>query len=184
MPNMPALDIISTNPLFPPKLREIVESAPMPGLDAEPSCPRTGEAMAGLLGDGGLRGSLAESALWLLAGELDRSHGISQADDSPEAAYWHGIMHRREGDFSNAKYWFRRVGRHPVLDDLAERVALQQSLFSSGCPTNRLRDATTLAPSLVDLCQTALASQPSWRVDLQRICWWEWQLLFLFTQSG
>ena len=25
---------------------------------------------------------------------------------------------RREGDFSNSKYWYRHAGRHPVLTDL------------------------------------------------------------------
>ena len=29
--------------------------------------------------------------------------------------YWHGIMHRREGDFSNSHYWFRKVGNHPAI---------------------------------------------------------------------
>src|SRR5262245_19277607 len=56
------------------------------------------------------------SGVWLLHDFLDESHTISQSIDTPTGSYWHAIMHRREGDFSNAKYWFRRVGDHPVLD--------------------------------------------------------------------
>jgi hypothetical protein len=37
---------------------------------------------------------------------------------TPEAEYWHAIVHRREPDSSNAKYWFRQVGPHPVMDQL------------------------------------------------------------------
>ncbi|MCE9592141.1 MAG: hypothetical protein K8S99_16675 [Planctomycetes bacterium] len=64
-----------------------------------------------------LRGKPALAAgLWLYVDELDRSHKISQTDESdPTLSYWHGIMHRREGDFSNSHYWFRRVGAHPAM---------------------------------------------------------------------
>ncbi len=58
------------------------------------------------------------SALWLVAGDLDRSHSLSQSIDNREGSYLHGIMHRREGDFGNAQYWFRRVGSHPVFAEL------------------------------------------------------------------
>ncbi|MGI9430454.1 MAG: hypothetical protein ACR2NM_17470 [Bythopirellula sp.] len=60
------------------------------------------------------------SAIWLLHDFLDESHTISQGIASAEGSFWHGIMHRREGDFSNAKYWFRKVGAHPVFTLLAD----------------------------------------------------------------
>ncbi|MDA7541464.1 hypothetical protein N8639_01350 [bacterium] len=50
------------------------------------------------------------SALWLFNNYLDESHTISQSIHEPIGSYLHGIMHRREGDFSNAKYWFNRAG--------------------------------------------------------------------------
>lgn len=51
------------------------------------------------------------AAIYLYADNLDSAHQEAQRDESdPESAYWHGIMHRREGDFSNANYWFRRTG--------------------------------------------------------------------------
>jgi hypothetical protein len=36
-------------------------------------------------------------------------------DMTPTLAFWHAIMHRREGDFSNSKYWYARCRHHPVL---------------------------------------------------------------------
>jgi hypothetical protein len=58
------------------------------------------------------------AGMWLLHDFLDESHTISQGIATTTASYWHGIMHRREGDFSNAKYWFDRVGDHPVFAQL------------------------------------------------------------------
>jgi hypothetical protein len=60
------------------------------------------------------------AGLWLYVDELDRSHRISQQLDSSTGAFWHGIMHRREGDFGNAHYWFRRVGMHPAMASIPE----------------------------------------------------------------
>ncbi len=56
-----------------------------------------------------------QAALWLYVDELDLSHNISQTMKDATGAYWHGIMHRREGDFSNSHYWFNRVGQHPAM---------------------------------------------------------------------
>ncbi|MEX0745132.1 MAG: hypothetical protein WD118_05980 [Phycisphaeraceae bacterium] len=55
------------------------------------------------------------AGLWLYVDDLDRSHAASQQIDTPTGSFWHAIMHRREGDFSNSKYWFRRTGKHPVM---------------------------------------------------------------------
>ena len=57
------------------------------------------------------------------AGGWDRAHRIVQEMNTPEAEYWHAIVHRREPDSSNAKYWFRRVGQHPVMDQLVIRFS-------------------------------------------------------------
>ena len=59
------------------------------------------------------------SAVWLYHNFLDESHTISQGIHSTSGSYWHGIMHRREPDFPNSKYWFRKVGDHEVFDDVA-----------------------------------------------------------------
>jgi hypothetical protein len=59
------------------------------------------------------------AGLWLRANDLDRSHRISQELATPEGSFWHAIVHRREGDYGNSKYWFRRVGRHPAFTQIA-----------------------------------------------------------------
>ena len=60
------------------------------------------------------------AGVWLLHDFLDESHTISRGIETPSGSFWHAIMHRREGDFGNSKYWFRRVGRHPVLQEIAD----------------------------------------------------------------
>jgi hypothetical protein len=54
---------------------------------------------------------------------LDDAHRIVQDLSGAEAAFVHGIMHRREPDLANARYWFQRVGRHPVFEWIAEAAA-------------------------------------------------------------
>jgi hypothetical protein len=59
------------------------------------------------------------AGLWLYVDELDRSHKVSQSINDPTGSFWHGIMHRREGDFSNSHYWFKRAGAHPAMNNIA-----------------------------------------------------------------
>jgi len=59
---------------------------------------------------------LVKAALYLHHGFLEECHRLCQQVPSPNGSYWHGIMHRHEGDLDNSRYWYRRVGTHPVLD--------------------------------------------------------------------
>jgi hypothetical protein len=53
----------------------------------------------------------------------DAAHIIAQDDSSAEGSFLHGILHRREPDYDNARYWFRRVGKHPTYSSIAKSVA-------------------------------------------------------------
>ena len=69
-----------------------------------------------------LMAQCVRSGLLLRAEQFDASHDICQGIKTAEGSYWHGILHRREPDASNAKYWFRNVGDHPVWVELAEQI--------------------------------------------------------------
>ena len=51
---------------------------------------------------------LIAAGIWLLADDLDVAHQICQKIPTVEGNAWHAVMHRREGDFGNASYWWER----------------------------------------------------------------------------
>jgi hypothetical protein len=52
------------------------------------------------------------TALWHDgSGDWDTAHHLAQDIESEDAAWVHAYLHRKEGDLSNAAYWYRRANR-------------------------------------------------------------------------
>lgn len=69
-------------------------------------------------------------ALWYeRRGDWTQAHRIVEVLDSSTASLVHAYLHRREGDESNAGYWYRRAGRRfptgQTLDDEWRALAVE-----------------------------------------------------------
>ena len=62
-----------------------------------------------------------QQALDLIAqGDWDGSHDLIQDYGDELACLIHGYLHRIEGDFNNANYWYSRVGQAVPDNELDE----------------------------------------------------------------
>ncbi len=53
-------------------------------------------------------------ALWLDArGDWDGAHKCVDVLEDKDSMWVHAYLHRKEGDVSNARYWYARAGRPP-----------------------------------------------------------------------
>lgn len=128
-------------------------------------------------------GNMAQACLaglWLRHNDLDRSHTISQSIPTAEGSFWHGIMHRREPDPSNAKYWFRKVGQHAIFDDLLpEARALIEAESSPSQPLASLANESRWdAFHFIDCCDAHMGNSDHNEALCKQIQEKEWQLLF------
>ena len=126
------------------------------------------------------------SALFLYFSALEESHKISQSLPSRTGSFLHGIMHRQEPNFSNSKYWFRKVPDHEMFPNL--RVDALRLLAAYDDP---------VAGGLHEEIERKSRWDPTWFVDnselahgeagsllekhLMEIQRAEWQLLFDFS---
>lgn len=105
------------------------------------------------------------AGLWLYFDYLDESHSISQDLGTREGSYWHAIMHRREPDAWNSKYWWRQVGHHPVFEPLREQSPPLGYAFST-------------PEAFVDFCERVRGSNTAEETTAKEVQLLEWQLLF------
>lgn len=68
-------------------------------------------------------------AMWVEAkgnwaySDWEAAHKIVQDQSGEDAAWVHAYLHRREGDHSNARYWYGRAGKEPHEGLLEEEWA-------------------------------------------------------------
>jgi len=113
-----------------------------------------------------------KAGMWLRCDFLNESHEISQELHSVEGSFWHTIMHRREPDAFNSKYWWRKVGAHPVIDSLVQEAPA-------------LGYEYTNQADFVDFCEKYRDTGSEQEELAKRVQQLEWELLFdhCFQQS-
>lgn len=105
------------------------------------------------------------AALWLYHDFLDESHSISQEIPSTTGSFWHAIMHRREPDAWNSKYWWQRVQSHPAIEHLVREAPSLKYTFTN--PSD-----------FVDFCERVRGTESNEELIAKRVQLLEWQLLF------
>lgn len=116
---------------------------------------------------------------WLYHDFFNDSHTLSQSVNSPSGSYWHGILHRREPDYSNAKYWMERVGDHPIYSDLqlaASELADELDALP-GCDF-LLRQTAWDPLKFIDLCERETRTKTDVELLCRKIQAREFELLF------
>jgi hypothetical protein len=72
---------------------------------------------------------------WDGKGDWKQAHEIAGQDEGPAAAWVHAYLHRKEGDASNAGYWYSRADKLPTKAPLAEEwSSIAESLLAGSEP--------------------------------------------------
>jgi hypothetical protein len=145
-------------------LKSLIATPDLPALGPTPRAgrlplPELNQKIDRFLADTKLDAALqpsVHSAALLWHDYLDESHTISQNISSANGGFLHGIMHRREPDYPNAKYWFHRAGKHRSFSDIAKQVTRLLETKGETELAARLAPRGAWDPfAFVDSCQQA-----------------------------
>lgn len=125
-----------------------------------------------------------QAGLFLLNDFFEDSHSCSQSIEGRgphhTGDYWHAILHRREPDYSNSKYWFRHVGRHPVFAELGENLKTIAPSISTEISGRLNADGSWDPFGFVDLCAKA-QKDPDIDILCRRVQYFEMLRLLNWT---
>ena len=169
-------------------IKQLEERNPLP-----PLCPKedwnseltreieemSGKDLTGEDNSSQLKNQAVKSALLLWNDDLYPSHTISQNIHNEVGSYLHGIMHRREGDFSNAKYWFSSVGIHPIFSSLykqASEISAEVKSWGKWDPNRYIDEVERVISGGIELSQEGEV--------LRQIQVLEMSLLLKYTLEG
>ena len=67
---------------------------------------------------------------WDAKGDWTRAHESAQQAEGVEGSWVHAYLHRKEGDHSNAAYWYSRAGKSVCREPLdAEWLGIVRELM-------------------------------------------------------
>lgn len=111
---------------------------------------------------------LTQAALLIWHDRLDDAHGIVQDLSDPSGGYLHAIIHRREPDFSNARYWLQRIGSHPAKAHFRSSLNFLNLPQPDGRVLSRVEKAGALDAGTL-LCEAELLRNGGGDVSTLRI---------------
>ena len=92
------------------------------------------------------------AGLLLYLGYWSDAHEVAQEIETPEGSYWHAIVHRMEPDAWNSKYWFQRVGDHPIFPDLLKAA---NAITAKGTDRMMQMGSQWSPTAFIDFCEEA-----------------------------
>jgi len=123
---------------------------------------------------------------YLGCGGMDEAHELATEDSHLPApfqahtTYLHAIVHRAEGQnvgefgsgWSNANYWFTKLGTHPVFERVLKEVVSME-------PQSYLNITTWDPKKFTRLCSEAVSTKNEKQITFcQTVINTEWRLLF------
>lgn len=150
-----------------------------------------GKRLSGLIADSELAtNSMVEAMLWLRVGIIEPAHEIVQDGATPLTSYLHGVVHRLEGDYWNAKYWFRQVHDKRLLQSIS--IAMVERIEKEGllavAKSLKFVQGSQFSPAEFVTAHEQMNDQAKateeQKLAMESLAWLEWESLWLVVANA